>query len=189
MKRPIFIVILLIIISGCTSLSENECHQGNWQALGYNHGQQGYTLTEGSEIILSCHEFGIHPNMEAYKESYQKGLATFCVPENGFTQGLDGKAYNGICQSKPFRKAWEEGHDRYLINARIEEVEQRIEDIYQQLKTIKNKLSQSQLAQAERNELINERNALKKEQKDLRREQSLLPLMNKIPSFQINYGG
>lgn len=41
------LLLLIVLGAGCTSLSQDECLQANWQQLGYSHGVQGYSLEQG----------------------------------------------------------------------------------------------------------------------------------------------
>lgn len=161
--------------------------QASWQELGYDHGVQGYSYDQGKDIVFACREFGITPQLEEYKKSYQQGLAVFCVPEHGFTLGIQGQAYNGVCNDEHFRRAWEEGNDRYQIEARKAEIDQRIDTINWQLQSISNELSNKNNSSEKRKELRYRRTQLERERKDLRRERSLLPLLDKLPSFNFRY--
>lgn len=187
MSYRVLFLLFFILLSGCSSLSQQECAQANWQQLGYSHGQQGYTYEQGKEIILSCREFGIAAQLSEYQASYQQGLAVYCEPENGFTLGIRGKSYNGVCNSKDFRKAWQEGNDRYQLEERKAEIEERLDAIDWRLDTIRNELSAETLGSNKRKELHRERKALDDERDDLIREKSLMLLLNKIPAFHVEY--
>lgn len=187
MSYRFLFLLFFISLSGCTSLSQDECLQANWQQLGYNHGMQGYSLEKGQEIVSSCREFGVTPQFNEYQVSYQQGLAVYCEPENGFTLGIRGESYNGVCNNTQFRKAWQEGNDRYQLEERKAEIEQRLNEIDWRLNTIRDELSAETVGSNKRKELHREREMLDDERDDLIRERSLLPLLNKLPSFHVEY--
>jgi len=187
MAYRFLLLLLIVLVAGCTSLSQDECLQANWQQLGYNHGMQGYSLEQGQEIIASCREFGVTPQLNEYQASYQQGLAVYCEPENGFTLGLRGEAYNSVCNNTQFRKAWQEGNEHYQVQARKAEIDERLESINRRLDEIRSELSASAVTSNQRKELRREREQLEDESKDLRRERALLPLLNKLPSLHIEY--
>lgn len=185
-KKCVF-SLALITLSGCTSLSQEECAYANWQQLGYDHGQSGKTYSQGVDTVTACQEFGISPDVAQYKEGYDNGLRYYCKPENGFAVGIRGESFNGVCNSKQFRKAWQEGNDRYQLEERKAEIEQRLNEIDWRLNTIRDELSAETVGSNKRKELHREREMLDDERDDLIRERSLLPLLNKLPSFHVEY--
>ncbi len=185
-SRCIFILFVLSL-SGCSSLSQDECIQANWTNLGFSHGEQGYTFEHGREIISACSEFGITAKLDDYKVGYKQGLAAFCEPENGFTLGLRGDAYNGVCNDTQFRKAWQEGNERYQFEARKAEIDDRLNNINWRLQSISNELASDKPSSSQSKELRREREQLEKERRDLRKEKALLPLLNKFPSWHFEY--
>ncbi|MBE0456735.1 DUF2799 domain-containing protein [Pseudoalteromonas sp. KG3] len=187
MPHRVLLLLFFIVLSGCTSLSQQECAEANWQQLGYSHGQQGYTYERGKEIIATCREFGITAQLSEYQASYQQGLAVYCEPENGFTLGIRGESYNGVCNNTQFRKAWQEGNDRYQLEERKAEIEQRLDEIEWRLNTIRDELSAETVGSNKRKELHREREMLEDERRDLIRERSLLPLLNNLPSVHVEY--
>ena len=187
MTIRIFILATLWVLAGCTSLSQSECGQANWQQLGYQHGEKGYTYARGAEIVLACKEFGITPKMEDYQQHYQKGLKQYCNPENGFAEGLNGTSYNSVCNSTEFRKAWVAGNERYQIQKRMDEIDSRIDEITARIANIYNELSSKNITYNQQQELTDERKDLKDELKALKRERTLLPVLNKLPSLHFNY--
>ena len=187
MSHRFLFLLFFIVLSGCTSLSQQECAQANWQELGYSHGQQGYTYERGKEIIATCREFGITAQLSEYQASYQQGLAVYCEPENGFTLGLRGDAYNGVCNDTQFRKAWQEGNERYQFEARKAEIDDRLNNINWRLQSISNELASDKPSSSQNKELRREREQLERERRDLRKEKALLPLLNKFPSWHFEY--
>lgn len=104
MSSRYLFLLFFILLSGCSSLSQDECIQANWTNLGFSHGEQGYTFEHGREIISACSEFGITAKLDDYQAGYKQGLAAFCEPENGFTLGLRGDAYNGFVMTHSLEK-------------------------------------------------------------------------------------
>ncbi|WP_237070505.1 DUF2799 domain-containing protein [Pseudoalteromonas aliena] len=187
MIKKLVFSLALITLSGCTSLSQEECAYANWQQLGYDHGESGKAYNQGIDTVKACREFGISPDVALYKEGYNNGLQHYCKPENGFAVGIRGESFNGVCNSKQFRKAWEEGNDRYQIEARKTEINNRLDTINRRLEVISNELSAANVSSNQRRELTNERRVLDDERSSLRRERSLIPLLNKLPSFRVEY--
>ncbi|WP_462165670.1 DUF2799 domain-containing protein [Pseudoalteromonas sp. GB43] len=176
----------LIVLAGCTSVSKNECLQADWYGIGYKHGADGTEYRDGIDALSQCSEYGVNADIAKYKVGYDQDIATYCEPENGFTLGMQGASYNGVCNSTAFRKAWQEGNDRYQVQQRLSYIDNRIDDIDRRLKDIRGELNSNQLNNTQQKELYRERKDLENERKDLRKERALLPLLNKLPSVEIS---
>ncbi|NIZ05374.1 DUF2799 domain-containing protein [Pseudoalteromonas sp. HF66] len=186
MRKWTLPLLSLIVLAGCTSVSKDECLQANWQGIGYKHGADGTEYHDGLDALSQCGEYGVSADIDEYKEGYDLGLAVYCEPENGFTLGIQGVSYNGVCNSTAFRKAWQEGNDRYQVQQRLAYIDDRIDDIDRRLKDIRAELNSNQLDNGQQKELYRERKDLEHERKDLRKERALLPLLNKLPSVEIS---
>ena len=176
----------LIVLAGCTSVSKNECLQADWYGIGYKHGADGTEYRDGIDALSQCSEYGVNADIAKYKVGYDQGLATYCEPENGFTLGMQGASYNGVCNSTAFRKAWQEGNDRYQVQQRLSYIDNRIDDIDRRLKDIRGELNSNHLNNTQQKELYRERKDLENKRIDLRKERALLPLLNKLPSVEIS---
>ncbi len=185
-NKWLYAVPLTTVLSGCTTLSKDECMNAHWQQIGYAHGTNGKEYNDGLKTIAKCTEYGINADLAQYKTGYDQGLALFCEPENGFTLGLKGSSYNGVCNSIAFRKAWQEGNDRYEVQQRISYIDSRIERIDRRLEDIRAELTGDQLDSTQRKALYNEREYLEDERTDLRKERALLPLLNTLPSVEVS---
>ena len=187
MPNRLFILSCIALLNGCTTLSQDECKVANWQSLGYEHGVNGGDYADGITKIATCNDYNITPNIAQFKSSYESGLAVYCQPENGFTLAMRGVSYNGVCNSRAFRKAWEEGNDRYQIQQRRIEIDNRITELKQQLSELNQQLNSNNITQTQRKELNTQQRQLERELKDLRREKSLLPLLNKASTVEITF--
>lgn len=187
MSSRYLFLLFFVVLSGCTSLSQEDCVRANWEELGYSHGEQGYTFEQGRHIVSACTQFGITAQLDDYQVGYKQGLAAFCQPENGFTLGLRGDAYNGVCNDTQFRKAWQEGNERYQLEARKTEIDNRLRNIDWRLQSINNELASNKASSNQSKELRREREQLEKERSNLRKEKALLPILNKLPSWHFKY--
>ena len=186
MKKWLYPLLPLVVLTGCTSLSKDECLQANWYGIGYQHGVNGTQYQDGVNALAQCSEFGVRADINEYKSGYDQGLNVYCEPENGFTLAMQGMPYNGVCNSTAFRKAWQEGNDRYQVQQRLIDIDDRIEEIDRRLHTIRAELNSNQLDNQQRKNLYHERKSLEDERNDLRKERALLPPLNKLPSVEIS---
>ncbi|WP_462159743.1 DUF2799 domain-containing protein [Pseudoalteromonas sp. GB56] len=170
-------MVILASISGCSSISEQQCQRGDWFDIGFDHGREGYSVTRGKDIIYECLDYAVRPNLADYKRGHKEGLKDYCQSENAFQLGLRGERYNGICGSEDFRLAWQQGYDRYTITQRRYAIDSRIASIESQLKNISYRLHTEDLDSKQRKELFHQRHRLEHEQDDLRHERASLPVI------------
>lgn len=89
----------LMILSGCATMSGDECLTSDWQAIGYEDGSQGYSSDRLGQRRKACAKHGVTPDFQAYQDGRNEGLKEFCQPQRGFNLGVGGGRYNGICPS------------------------------------------------------------------------------------------
>ncbi len=170
-------MVLIALLSGCSSISQQQCDRGDWFDIGFDHGRDGYSLSRGKDIIYECLEYSIRPNLADYQRGHKEGLKDYCQSENAFQLGLRGERYNGICGTEEFRIAWQQGYDRYTLTQRRYEINSRLNAIDSQLKNISYRLYTEELGSSQRKELLHQRHRLEHEQDDLRQERALLPVI------------
>jgi hypothetical protein len=88
---------LLLLLTGCASLNQQECQTLSPAALGRMDGRQGYGLWRLEKHIDSCARFGIPFEREPYLQARKQGLLFYCTAENGERVGLRGESYEGVC--------------------------------------------------------------------------------------------
>ena len=119
-KRNLVVFSILIVLhSGCASMSESECITADWEMIGMEDGVKGKLPSNIGIYRGACADYGITPNLAAYRNGHANGLETFCTKPRGFTVGQRGAPYNGICPDKlteNFLEGYRAG--RKLFNAR-----------------------------------------------------------------------
>ncbi len=87
-----------LFVSGCASLSKEECLSGDWQQIGYDDGAKGYDARSRlREHVKSCSEHGIRIDSDKYTAGHKNGLKKYCTPRNGRRVGEQGLHYAGVC--------------------------------------------------------------------------------------------
>jgi hypothetical protein len=116
-------------LSGCASMSANECLVSDWSAIGYEDGARGYTTDRFSQHRKACAKHGVAADFEAYKRGREEGLLEFCQPTRGYTLGVNGGRYNGVCSAEvepEFVQAYNAGHQLYSLRAAVSSAESAI---------------------------------------------------------------
>jgi hypothetical protein len=85
------------LLSGCATLSQQECQQLNPAKLGLADGRQGYGLWRLDKHQASCARFHLGFDRQAYLAAREQGLLQYCTPENAAQVGALGLSYEGVC--------------------------------------------------------------------------------------------
>ena len=137
-------ILLSLLISGCATMGKNECINAQWKSVGYEDGAKGYNASRIGEYRKSCAEYNVSPNLEAYMQGRQQGLAQWCTPSNGYYQGTRGAIYNGICPEaleSDFEFAMSEGKAVYDYKKNIHDREMFIARLHREFSAIEERIS------------------------------------------------
>lgn len=107
-----FIIVTLSMLSGCASLSERQCVEGDWFKIGLRDGQRGYRVDRLDTHQRACAKYGISSDDNAYFEGHAEGLLDYCQPENGYSEGLAERDYAYVCPAhleKEFLREYAKG--------------------------------------------------------------------------------
>ncbi len=91
------IAVLTLTLSGCASLTQDQCQSGNWSEIGQSDAVSGYPAQRFNDHIKACQRYSITPSMAEYEKGYKQGLLRYCTLSNGFSVGRNGYSYQGIC--------------------------------------------------------------------------------------------
>lgn len=141
MRTSTLVVALLggMVISGCASMSSEECANSDWRAVGFEDGSRGYTSDRFASHRKACAKHGITADFGAYQHGRTDGLVEFCQPTRGFNLGASGGRYHGVCAADvepEFLDAYRVGQQLYALrsnvnaaNSQIYAREQELDDI------------------------------------------------------------
>lgn len=113
----------LAALSGCASMSPEECRTADWHEKGVRDGLHGEPRAYIEEHREACGKVGIVPNAALWERGRSEGIRQYCTPENGLNEGRRGASYQNSCPPEL------EGAflDRYRAGRRAHEAEQRVE--------------------------------------------------------------
>ena len=104
---------LIILLTGCSTLSRNQCQSSDWEKTGYGDGISGYKSAKLDLYNSSCKEHGIVPNETAYLTGYEKGNKKYCTSVKGLSEGMNYRSYLGVCSPETaydFMAGYDFGH-------------------------------------------------------------------------------
>lgn len=171
-------LICLFSLTGCASLSQEECQTGDWHGIGYRDGLQGKRESYLAEHQQACSEYQVSLNLEQYLEGREKGLYSYCKPENATRLGRSGASYHYVCPKKTeakFLSHYQAGREYYLQQQKVRSIEREIAQYHRQVKEVTKKITQKEVRLVSEGMSTSERQQLLKE---IRALESELPLDN-----------
>lgn len=92
-----FFGLILALLAGCVSVSEEECLQGDWYALGQSDGTAGHASSRLQRHQEACQRVGAVIDVAAYSAGRAEGLKFYCTVLVGYRKTLEGRSYQGVC--------------------------------------------------------------------------------------------
>ncbi|WP_415902448.1 DUF2799 domain-containing protein [Neptuniibacter sp. QD29_5] len=124
--RTLILASLFVVLSGCASLSQEECLTGDWQGIGYRDGLQGKAEAYLAEHQSACAEYKVSLNLEDYLQGRNEGLKSYCQPDNAYRLGRQGTEYSYVCPAElegAFVAKYQQGREVYQQEKAIKSLE------------------------------------------------------------------
>jgi hypothetical protein len=134
-----WLILLVIGMSGCATMSGDECMTSDWSAIGYEDGSRGYTDDRLAKHRKACAKHGVTPDFAAYQSGRDQGLVQYCQPSRGFSVGANGGRYNGVCRvdlEANFLDAYNAGYHLHTLRSNVSHANSDIHSKEHELKEI-----------------------------------------------------
>jgi hypothetical protein len=118
--------LIALYLHGCASLSESECRDQDWYAIGFDDGYDGDPASQLAGHGEACAKYSITPDARQYEVGRRDGLVHYCTVTRGFEIGRDGYAYRGGCppgSDHEFRRGHELGRRFHAVDQALVRVE------------------------------------------------------------------
>lgn len=150
----VIFIAIIGILSGCATLSKEECLAADWMVIGDADGAVGYAPKERfAGHTKACSKIGVVPDQTLWNQGYQKGLTRYCTPQNGLNVGEAGKSYANVCplnSSVDFQEAYGLGKRAHDIKRDIDRKKSSIStrefQISEKFKTVASLTPEQQIA-------------------------------------------
>jgi hypothetical protein len=140
-------VMAVAVLSGCASMSSEECVNSDWAAIGYEDGSRGYTTDKFGSRRKACAKHGVTADFRAYQAGRQEGLVEFCQPSRGYNLGASGGKYYGVCDvgmEGEFLDAYRVGSQLHTLRLNVNNTNSSIYSKEAELKRTKEKIRAKQ---------------------------------------------
>lgn len=127
--RMVAASLVLGALAGCAGMSQNECALADWRAVGYEDGARGKSTDAFGARRQACAKHGVTPDFSAYRSGRAQGLAEYCQPSRGFSEGRRGAQYTGVCPADledEFLDGYSEGRTLYQLEYTVRNTERQI---------------------------------------------------------------
>ena len=164
-SKLIFIGVVLVLagLSGCATMSSDECMTSDWTTIGFEDGVRGYTADRIGKHRKACAKHGVTPDFTAYQAGRDQGLVEYCQPGRGFSVGSSGGRYNGVCsvnQEADFLDAYNAGYHLYTLKSNVNRENSAIYSKEHELERLHTSTHEQELALISDEATIEERIAL-----------------------------
>lgn len=122
-------VLVIVALGGCASMSSEECANSDWVAVGYEDGSRGLTTDKFGGRRKACAKHGMTADFQAYQQGRAEGLVEFCQPSRGYNLGVSGGAYHGVCDvamEEEFLDAYRVGNQLYSLRSNVNNANSQI---------------------------------------------------------------
>jgi hypothetical protein len=123
------VVLLVLALAGCASMSEEECRYVDWRTVGYEDGAAGRPASRLGDHRRACADHGVAPDLAAYEAGRAAGMREFCQAHNGYRVGTSGQVYYGTCPADlapAFERGYDQGRELYVRQQRVRDAEAAI---------------------------------------------------------------
>lgn len=168
--KLIGLVLAVIGLGGCASMSGDECVTGDWEAIGYEDGARGYTTDQLAQRRKACAKHGVTPDFAAYQRGREQGLVEYCQPGRAFDVGSRGGRYNGVCTvdlEADFLDAYNAGYHLYTLQSNVNRTNSAIRSRENELERIEDEMRDKEAALISQETTTEERVLLLVDLKDL----------------------
>jgi hypothetical protein len=117
-------------LAACSAtMSKDECRAVDWRTVGYEDGVAGHSGERIGQHRKACAEYGVTPDLDAYRAGRAEGLREYCQPHNGYRAGVSGAPYYDSCPSElapAFVAAYQSGRELYVRERRVADADAAI---------------------------------------------------------------
>lgn len=128
---------LLGLLSGCGTLSKNECLSADWEDIGVRDGANGRPEEYLIHHASACSKVGVAPDRVRWQAGRERGLDRFCIPERAYRIGENGGSFDvATCQRYDEQRlfsAYQKGREVNRWAGRLSSIDSEIKSIHTKL--------------------------------------------------------
>lgn len=129
---------------GCAVMSESECVNADWYAVGEQDGRAGRQPSRIARYHDACAQYGVTPSRTEYEAGRDRGLDFYCTEFNGYQVARGGSRYQGVCPPglEPyFMDGYNVGEQVWRAVDRVRQVEYRMDEERDRIRDLKREIA------------------------------------------------
>ena len=134
--RALLFIGFSLALTGCATLTKEECLSGNWEEIGFRDGTNGKTSAFLQSHAKACEKTGVRPVQSLWEKGRKRGLPVYCVPSKAFSEGKSGRRVNAVCPAAKMpalQAANAKGLEYYQYTEELNALQYRIDEVDRQL--------------------------------------------------------
>lgn len=138
---PVMLALSVLMLSGCATLSKDECRHGDWQSIGYRDGVSGHSASYISEHQKACARVDVSPDYQAWEKGRKQGLKEYCTESNAYQRGKQGLSFSHVCPadiSDRLDQMHRKGKTLYDLRTQIKKDRKELDKYQEELKKLGN---------------------------------------------------
>lgn len=136
-SRAVSAVLLATVLTGCATMTPEECQVANWYLIGEMDAREGRSPSYFADRARACNEAGHPADQESWYEGWEHGLSWFCTSIPGYRYGREGKRYEPICPvslEPEFLRAYDLGRQTHAQEAAVSDLVRQLEGVDRSLR-------------------------------------------------------
>lgn len=141
--------VLLLLLTGCSLVSKEQCLHHNWYGRGYNDAKKNRPLTYGQQYFQACRNQGVYLDLAPWQRGYQKQIKEQCPVSKAQSLAQSSPPYQGACLSQPeFSRAYQQARRDAEAAAHLRELEKQLDSVHIEKSRLLGKQDQASLQRA-----------------------------------------
>lgn len=130
MKFPLLFATLLLLLTGCSVVTKEQCQHHNWYGRGYNDAKKGRPANYGQTYFQACRNQGVYLDLAPWQRGYRKQLKDQCPVSQAKTLATSQPNYHGPCLSLPdFNQAYQQARRDAEAAAHLQGVQNKLDTL------------------------------------------------------------
>lgn len=195
------LLLVLVVVQACVTLTKEECAEGDWLSVGEKDGARGLNPEEQFKFhVFSCKRAKVLPDYTTWYQGFQQGLVRYCTPLSGLYYGQLSRRYYNLCPAdtepdflRGYRLGRKQSNYEYDISAsktKIDDLNSEIREMEEARSAAKPDDEQDFFWQIldKRNEIQSVNNDIEENTKKLMRVKIVIEEFKQNPDMEYNLG-
>lgn len=102
MKSLLLLLAMVFFVSGCASLTKEQCENPDWEHIGEVDGSKGLPTKNYKYHVDTCRRKYDAAEKEVYLKGWNKSIGEFCTAKNGYESGAFGLQGSYACDAEQY---------------------------------------------------------------------------------------